>query len=267
MRRTVYFEGDLAKRYGESISVSANSASDIVRLIQANDPSFKNYVTEAAEKGIEFSLQVQNKSVKEQDLILPLEKGDVYFSAIPSGSKSGGGKLLAALAIASLFMIPGGAILGSQAAATTGTASAGLLGSTTVAGVTTLNMGGQILAGLAVNLAITGIQQLMAPDPSTDEGPESYLYNADNQNIVEGDPVPLAYGRVKVPGRAISFSVMNKTTYDSTAYSFASGLETGIPNFPEESTAASTSGTVTASDSDGSINSFPMPNIGVTASD
>lgn len=268
MKRNVYFDGELAEKYGEVISVNAKSVADIVKLIQANDPTFKNYIVKCADKGISFSVEVQNETVKEEDLILPLKEGDVYFSVVPAGSKSGGGKILAAVAIAGLFLLPGGAAIGLGAVNATGASVAiGSVGSVaTLGGSTALY---SAVSSLAINLAITGLQQLMAPDPSTDDGPESYLFNSSNQNIVEGDPMPLAYGRVRVPGRAISFAVMNENTYNSSIYSYASALSTGagggesgfISSYqPEtEDESGGILGGILVSDSDGSLKTIPTP--------
>ena len=45
----------------------------------------------------------------------------------------------------------------------------------------------------------------MAPDPSVDQdSPENYAFNGNAQNIVEGDPIPLLYGELRVPGRPVS---------------------------------------------------------------
>ena len=53
-----------------------------------------------------------------------------------------------------------------------------------------------------------GIQQMMAPDPASDsDQEESYLFNGAEQNIVEGDPVPLLYGKLRVPGQPVSFEI------------------------------------------------------------
>jgi predicted phage tail protein len=63
---------------------------------------------------------------------------------------------------------------------------------------------------LAANLALMGVQQLMAPDPATDaDSPENYLFNGGAQNIGKGDPVPILYGELRVPGRPISIDVIN----------------------------------------------------------
>jgi len=259
MQRNVYLDGELAVKYGEVLSINAKSVRDIIKVIQANDPTFKKYVLDCAEKGVSFSVEVEGEPVEEKDLIFPMKKGDVFISAIPSGSKSGGGKLLAAVAIASLFLIPGGALITPAVAAT----------ATTAAVPAALTGLGTVVAGLAINLAMAGIQQLMAPDPSTDEGPESYLYNADNQNIVDGDPVPLAYGRVRVPGRAISFSVMNEDTFNSTAYSYANsvawsagGGDSGaVSEYADTTSGDSLLGSILTQDSDGTIKTFPTPNV------
>ena len=53
-----------------------------------------------------------------------------------------------------------------------------------------------------------GLAQIMAPDPATDaDQEESYLFNGSEQNIVEGDPVPVLYGRLRVPGQPVNFEV------------------------------------------------------------
>ena len=59
---------------------------------------------------------------------------------------------------------------------------------------------------------------MMAPDPATDkDGPESYLFNGSQQNVSEGDPIPLLYGELRVPGRPINFELRN------TARAYSSG--------------------------------------------
>ena len=74
----------------------------------------------------------------------------------------------------------------------------------------------QMGLGLGVNLAIGGIQQMMAPDPSTDnQQDESYIFQGSKQNIVEGDPVPVLYGELRIPGRTISFHTRRKILHST----------------------------------------------------
>jgi hypothetical protein len=74
----------------------------------------------------------------------------------------------------------------------------------------------------AVNLGVQGISQLMAPDPSTDADQEkSYLFNGAEQNIIEGDPVPVLYGRLRIPGQPVNFELTGITS--STGYGVTVG--------------------------------------------
>ena len=87
--------------------------------------------------------------------------------------------------------------------------------------------GGALIAqkvgyALATNLALSGIQQIMAPDPAVDQdAPTNYLFSGGTGTVVEGDPVPLLYGELRVPGRPIAvdtrqgYSTTNNTRYGS----------------------------------------------------
>ena len=129
---------------------------------------------------------------------MPLEAGDVTIAIAPAGSKSGIGKIIAAIIIvffilpaigATVFVGPGMTMMEGIAAAMT-------------------TWGGKALAMLALNLSMTGIQQLMAPDPSVDQdNPTNYLFSGGANNAVEGDPIPIMYGELRVPGRPISIDI------------------------------------------------------------
>lgn len=192
--RNVYLEGELANRFGEKITVSANTMADIFRLLNANDPTVRQYFIECHEKGINFSCETQKGAMDQEDCLLDLEEDDIYLSPIPAGSKSAGGKILAALAIALMFIFPptAGYLL---------TASGGL------------TLPGMIVASIGLNLAMAGIQQMMMPDPATDKDPGSYLFNGNARTISEGDPIPILYGELRVPGRPIGFEIINQRTY------------------------------------------------------
>jgi predicted phage tail protein len=197
--RNVYLEGELANRFGDKVTVKASTMAEIFKVLNANDPTLRKYFIDCHEKGIGFSCETQNGAMDEEDCILPLEADDIYLSPIPAGSKSAGAKILTALAIAAMFIFApaGGALHGFLYASGGG-----------------LTTGGMILAGIGVNLAMAGIQQMMMPDPATDKDtPESYLFNGNQRSIGEGDPVPLLYGELRVPGRPIGFEILNETTY------------------------------------------------------
>ena len=195
MERKVYLVGDIGDRFGRTHSVHADTYSDVMKCIEANNPTLKKYLLEAHEAGVGFTLEIEGIAEEhEEDLLLPIKAGDITISAIPAGSKSGGAKIFAALVLA-FFVLPligAGSFVGP--------------GMTTMEGIgaAMATTAGKVTTMLALNLAMTGMQQLMAPDPSVDEGPENYLFNGSGQNIQEGDPVPLLYGELRVPGRPVS---------------------------------------------------------------
>lgn len=195
MERKVYLVGDIGDRFGRTHSVHADTYSDVMKCIEANNPTLKKYLLEAHEAGVGFTLEIEGIAEEhEEDLLLPIKAGDITISAIPAGSKSGGAKIFAALVLA-FFVLPligAGGFVGP--------------GMTTMEGIgaAMATTAGKATAMLALNLAMTGMQQLMAPDPSVDEGPANYLFNGSGQNIQEGDPVPLLYGELRVPGRPVS---------------------------------------------------------------
>lgn len=220
MMRKIYLEGDLGNQFIPEIDADVSSVQEALRLIDSNFPSFKAYLVECQEKNIGFTIEAAGNFLDEEDLIFPVSEGDIIISPIPAGSKSGGAKILAAVLIIALTFATGGFAVAPSLS--TMFASAG-----SIVGGGAISTG--MLFGLSVglNLAIVGIQQLMAPDPSVDDSaPQSYMFNGSEQNIVEGDPVPLLYGELKVPGRPIAFSVVNNSRVYS-AYGYAGVTDSG----------------------------------------
>lgn len=223
MERKVYLEGAIAKKFGSEFTIYAESVADVWRCLNCNFPELREYLIECHEKNIGFLCQVGDKGLdNEEEMLLKIQAGDVFISPQPAGSKSGLGKILAAIAIVALVIYTGG-----QALALTN-ASAAMAG----AGTTAFSIGaavgmtgtlGLLALGVAVNLALTGIQQMMAPDPSldtpnTNAGENSYLFQGSEQTVLEGDPVPVAYGELRIPGRPIGFELRNKNNVYSSAY-------------------------------------------------
>ena len=226
MKRNIYLEGEMGVRFGKEFQMAADSFTDVFRCLKCNFSGFMPYLQECHEKNIGFILEVEGKPIKsEAEALLLYREGDMIITPVPAGSKSGPAKILAAVAVtvmtagmAAAVMGPGALIAGTtgNAALAAGTfgsafgsvgafqASLGLAMSTTL---------GQMAIGRAVNLAIGGLQQMMAPDPSTDnQQDESYIFQGSKQNIAEGDPVPVLYGELRIPGRTISFHTRGEST-------------------------------------------------------
>lgn len=209
MKRKVYLEGELAQKYGRVLELDVDSFQDAFKLLDVNFPGFRKYLVDCHEAGVGFILDIGTKNIeKEEDLIYPVGEGDMVITPVPAGSKSGMGKILAAIAIVAVIYFTGGFGAG-------GWLTAGFQAGAT-AGATMLSVAGMTALSMSLSLAMQGIMQLMAPDPATDSrAPQAYLFNGSEQNIIEGDPVPLLYGELRVPGRPISIGVINNVnTYN-----------------------------------------------------
>jgi len=205
MQHNVYLQGELGERFGHKFSVYADSCSDIFKCINANKPDFRGYLIECAEKDIGFNITHQEKDLLEDDLLMPLKEGDITLSIVPAGSKGGGDKLGAAVLIGALMWWNP---MGWAMTAKTATAAA------------KFTIWGNLAFGLAVNLALAGLQQVMAPDPSTDEQKtedKDYLFNGTVAVTHKGDPVPILYGELRVPGRSIALDVINGVYLNPTS--------------------------------------------------
>jgi predicted phage tail protein len=217
MMRKVYLDGEMARKFGSEFTIKATSMAEVFRCLECNFPEMRQYLIECHENSIGFLCKEGDKGLQdEEELLLSLAEGDIYISPQPAGSKSGFGKILAAIAIVALVAVGGAVIAGGGIQALGGGLGA------LKAGFVASGIVGQIAVGVAINLALTGIQQLMAPDPSVDTadtGEDSYLFQGAEQSILEGDPVPVLYGQLRVPGRSIGFEVRNKeNTYTSSNY-------------------------------------------------
>ena len=209
MMRNVYLQGELGSKFGNKFRVNTNNYQEIFKCISANRPEFIPYLKKCEEQDIGFIIETAGKQIDEESLLFPVKEGDVTRSIAPAGSKSGIGKILAAVVLA-FVLLPA---IGHAAIAGAGGLLPGAsmtFGEMMIAGLGT--KAGMAVALAATNLAIAGIQQTMAPDPATDsDAPDNYSFNGNAQNIKQGDPVPLLYGELRIPGRPISINVDNTT--------------------------------------------------------
>ena len=195
--QTVYLNGGLSQ-FGEKWTTECKDIASIFKLIECQTPGFRKYLSDAVEADVGFEIQRGSEFLENpEELLLSLNDEDIIITEVPSGSKSGGAKMLAAIAVVALLVINPAMIFTSftQTATATGTMA-------TAGG---LNAAGLAVASVAVNLAITGITQLLAPGPETEpDKNDSYLFSGPNNNGRQGLPVPILYGELIVGGMPIS---------------------------------------------------------------
>lgn len=211
----VYLEGSISK-FGTEFPVKEGmSVANIFKLISAQVEGFRNHIIEAAENGIEFTIQHGKDFLGEEDLLLNLAKDDIIITELPVGANGGVGKILAAIAIVTAAVFAAPLLTGGTSFFGAGGVLAGGAGATAqVTGLTAL--------GLATNLAITGLTELIAPGPEVDsaESNQAALFNGPVNTAQQGIPVPVAYGELIVGGSPISFSFQSSPFPTSSGYFF-----------------------------------------------
>jgi predicted phage tail protein len=194
--RKVLLLGTLGDKYGSSWEIEANTYQEIFSCIEANYPSFRKDLIEIAEAGGDLDIQTGDKFLEVEDMFYPVDADTVVITPIPAGAKSGGAKILAAIAIVTLAFVLSPVLgPGSVFAA----AAAGQVGATYFA-LTAAFL-------LAANLALTGIAQLLAPDPSVDTNDQDYLFSGPENTIAAGNVVPVLFGEMIVGGVVISSGI------------------------------------------------------------
>lgn len=212
MLRNAYLHGELGDKFVPHFEIDCTTPAEVFKCLDANFGGVKEYFLEKAEEGVDYHIEVAGVELEYmEELLMDVKEGDIIITPVPAGSK-GIGKILAAIAIIAVVVYTGGQILAltNAAAAMAGTATTAVTVGSAIAATGTLGM---IAVGFAANLALVGLQEMMAPDPSVDTqtNDEAYLFNGAQQNIQSGDPVPVLYGRLKVPGQPISFEVIGES--------------------------------------------------------
>jgi len=181
MLRNVYLYGDLAEKYGKVHKMAADSIAEVIGIFQANYADFRKTILPgnyAILRG--DSIDDYEDNLNEDQLTLKFREGDWHI--LPEAVGAGG-----------VFQFIAGAVL-------------------TVVGV--FVPGAQWAIQLGVGLMLSGIATMLTPVPdvsnySREEIDEraSWLYNGGVNNIEQGGPVPLVYGRVLAGSILISSDV------------------------------------------------------------
>jgi predicted phage tail protein len=186
--------GNISK-FGGSWETDCVNIRDIFKLIECQTPGFRQHLVAAAEAGVGYEIRRGEEFLEsEEELFLSLNDEDIIITEVPVGAKAAG-KILAAILIVTLVVM--------------NPALFGVLGSGgSLTGLGTFAM------SLAVNLAIGGISELLAPGPETDKKQnEGYLFNGPVNTVQQGMPIPVCYGELRIGGApvGVSFRGMGST--------------------------------------------------------
>jgi predicted phage tail protein len=215
MLRNVYLEGELGEVFTPHFQVECKTTAEVFKCLDANYPEFKPYFQQKHEEGGYVHIEACGEELEHsEELLMEIGKGDIIISNIPAGSKAAAKIIVGAiLIVAGAMLIAWNPVIGSM------------------------------IMGMGISMAVGGLMELMAPDPAVDKienGDESYLFNGNAQSIASGDPVPVLYGRLRVPGQPMGFEIIGDNvgynpyqihTGDGGMSPSGFGFSTESPNF------------------------------------
>lgn len=196
MDKRIILLGKLGDLFGREWFCSENSTlADIFKLIECQTPGFKPFMVECLEAGLDFAVIDGDDLIDTpEDFFMDryVQSSVVYISLVPTGS-GGFGKILAAVLIGVFAWIAVPGIVG----ASPGIIASGAPGS----------FAQTLLFGLATNLALAGVTELLTKPPKTSEKEEDgTLFNGPSNTTKAGTPIPILYGQLLIGGTAISIN-------------------------------------------------------------
>ena len=186
----IYIHGKLGKIFGEYHELDISRKIDVVKAIDANQKGFKKTILSSFKKEIHFDLVDPDDSKEKFNSV------DEYLSQpapeelhiVPSVCGSGPFVPFFKFAFAA---------------------------AKTVGGFLT---GGSFLGNLAMGIIMEGISMLLSPKP---KGPASqqieskidqasYLFSSLENQALQGFPIPMLYGELRVGSAVVSVNVLNE---------------------------------------------------------
>ena len=259
--RKVYLEGILGQKYGEEWTLNVASPAEALSAIMAQRPGMKQFLAES--EGIQgYEVLINDESItSEAELVLNEPGMTQSYSFVPvvAGSKS---KAMMMVLGVTLIAVTGGFgaafVPPFMGAATAGAAAVGTASGLTGAALTSAISAGTVTAAgtytvagaaaamgtssaailatsaagsMGVGLLLAGVASMLMPEPpegSNAESAQNYLFSGPVNNVKQGGPVPLVYGRAIVGSTTISGSVYSTTSRQKVSRTRAL---VGIPNF------------------------------------
>ena len=193
----VQLYGELGKTFGKVYRFDITSPADAIRALRANFPEFEQHLITASERGMGYKIIAGKEALSsEKDVLLPTGQQTIKIIPVIKGAaKSPYVQILEGAALIALVVF------------------APELGLPLIAQGT---IGGSIVAGIGISLALGGVSQLLAPSPkggpTAPTNAPSYIFNGAVNVNAQGQPVPVGYGRLIVGSSVISAGINTEDT-------------------------------------------------------
>lgn len=178
----VILYGDIGRTYGKYHKYSVKSTQEALRALEANFPGFMSCI----KKDGFYKVIVDKKPVDEENL-LKIASSSIKIVPIIQGSGKGVGQIILG---AALFAI-------------------GYFNPIAFAGI-----GGDLalsaMKSVGMSLLLGGVSQMLTKTPSVQSGSDrpdanpSYMFDGPVNTTAQGNPVPLAYGKILTGSQVIS---------------------------------------------------------------
>ena len=170
--------GELGRRFGRTFKFFARSPRQVISALSNQVPGFREFMINAHESGVGFKLVDQDpEGLSYEEVGMPCKR--LIIAPIVTGSGAVG-RILLGIALVALAFTGFGT-----------PAFAGFVNGAFAAG-------SGILFNLGAGLILTGIASLLSPPVQTvneTERKESFLFDRATENTIQGQPIPILYGR------------------------------------------------------------------------
>jgi predicted phage tail protein len=207
---SIYLHGELGRAIGEKWDLEVDSVAEAISAIEANTGKLINFIQEKIQDKIGYNIVVDEEEISEEEIVSKSPKKEIHITPAVEGSKGAAMKIIAGMV---LIAAP---YLAAAMAGAGGAATVGILGSTAAgAGAMSvygsLSIVGNLAVSVGLSLVMGGITELMTKPPSMNESKQtqSFLFGGNVNNQVQGQAVPIGYGRLRVGSQVIGVSQRN----------------------------------------------------------
>jgi predicted phage tail protein len=190
----VIIHGELGAIYGETHKFEVKRLLDITKALNANNPGFKDFIISKFTEGFDYVFIDPQNPNKKWETAEQLQEASAPSEIHIVPSIGGAGAVAAVVSVVSAVVT-----------------AAGVVGAFLVSG--------GFLANLALGLLIQGVMSLLFPvelpevPTQTAESKidhSSYIFTNLQNNVVQGFPIPLLYGELRVGSNIIGTDVISE---------------------------------------------------------
>lgn len=214
--RTIRLYGHLGKTFGRVHRFDVKSPAEAIRALKANYPGFEQYVIKHNLPGYKIMSGGENRS--DPELLQYPSNNDIKIIPVIQGSGGDWGMVIVGVVmIAAAIALPYAAPYLAQAASASAMAAGGGIAGGIQAGMAVYTVAGMAATGLmAVGTALTlaGVSSLLfspskpsAVQNNSQDQISSTHFNGPINLAQQGNPVPIAYGKVRVGSQVISAGI------------------------------------------------------------